>query len=132
MANDFVDESIKIRIFNQRRMGISYKEIAEELNLHTSQVHKIVKVALEELKHYRLDLGKTIIDQELTILDDLLKAKLPDAKTGDDKAIETVLKILQRRTKYLGLDEVERIDLSGNVELGEAILRGFQTSKKTD
>lgn len=125
-------EQIKIRVFNMRRNGASYKKIGEELNMTQAQVHRIFKANLDSLKNYRLDLGKGIIDSELALLDDLIASFLPLAKEGDHKACENVLKTLARRSKYLGLDEAQSVDLSGSVALGEAILAGFREPKKPE
>jgi len=49
---------------------------------------------------------------ELGRLDRLLMAHWPAAVDGDAKATQTVLQIMDRRARYLGLDAPQRIDLT--------------------
>ena len=45
-----------------------------------------------------------MIALELLRLDDMLFGLWPDARRGDNTAVVTVLKIMERRSKLLGLD----------------------------
>ena len=49
---------------------------------------------------------------ELERLDKLQSAAWPDAMLGDMKAIDSVLKIMDRRSKYLGLDAPIKVEAS--------------------
>lgn len=86
-----------------RLAGASWDEIAEALGYqsgptahttvkrHTGQLSKQSAQELMELDLERLDMLQLVVWRR--------------ARQGDDKAIETILKIMNTRAKYLGLDK---------------------------
>jgi hypothetical protein len=54
---------------------------------------------------------------ELERLDAMLEAVWRAALSGDLKAIDAVLKLMDRRSRYLGLDAPQRIDIEAKVRL---------------
>lgn len=88
-----------------RKAGASYQQIAEQCGYNDrSAAHHSVTRALRAMG--RED-AEDVLELELARLDDMTTAVWPVARRGDLKAIDTVLKLQDRRAKYLGLDSSE-------------------------
>lgn len=89
-----------------RNAGLSYQEIAERLGLAgIDTARKII------LRCYERDIVtdvEEIRQRELTKLDALEQAVYAKARNGDEKAIETLLKLMKERRKYVGGLEVPK------------------------
>ncbi|MFF4644978.1 hypothetical protein [Streptomyces sp. NPDC001389] len=92
--------------------GASYTEIAEQLGYSSrGSACSDVRRALE--KHV-IEEGLAVEawrELELARLDLLQKAIWPEATEGNPRAIETALKILDRRAKLLGLDSAIKLEV---------------------
>ncbi|MFB6568378.1 hypothetical protein [Streptomyces noursei] len=92
--------------------GASYSEIAAALGYASrSAAHMDVKRSLE--KHV-IEEGLAIEawrELELARLDTLQQAIWDKAMSGDPRAIEAALKILDRRAKLLGLDSAIKLEV---------------------
>ena len=53
--------------------------------------------------------AEEVLALELARLDEMLIKALESARNGDPQAIDAVLKIMNRRAKYLGMDSPEKI-----------------------
>lgn len=92
--------------------GHSYTEIAEKLGYSSrGSANSDVRRALE--KHV-IEEGLAVEawrELELARLDVLQRAIWPEAMEGSPRAIETALKILDRRAKLLGLDSAIKLEV---------------------
>ncbi|GAA3267772.1 hypothetical protein [Streptomyces lavendulae] len=92
--------------------GSTYTEIADELGYSSrGSACSDVRRALE--KHV-IEEGLAVEawrELELARLDILQKAIWPEAMEGSPRAIETALKILDRRAKLLGLDSAIKLEV---------------------
>lgn len=92
--------------------GATYTQIAEALGYASrSAAHMDVKRSLER---HVVEEGLAIEawrELELARLDTLQQAIWPKAMSGDPRAIEAALKILDRRAKLLGLDSPVRLEV---------------------
>lgn len=93
------------RAHQLRTEGATWWEIAETL--------KITEEAASSLVSDRIRAAAALVDEgskrlilsiELDRLDALQRAVWADATSGDTRAIETALKVMDRRAKLLGLD----------------------------
>lgn len=75
--------------------------------------HKDTARELERLQAEMAEDGTTVLRIELERLDRLMEALWPRAVSGDDAAIDRVLKLMDRRAKYLGLNAPEGLAVSG-------------------
>jgi orotate phosphoribosyltransferase-like protein len=91
-------------ILHLRKSGCTYREIGEQLQISSETarltVQKVIQQYIEEAK----DAQHEIIMLELLRLDDMLYAVYDSARGGELKAVDSVLKIMERRAKLLGLD----------------------------
>lgn len=92
-------------ILQYRVMGATLQQIADKFDLTPGRVHQIIAAAVEALPKQAAEDVKRL---ELERLDAMQFALWPAALKGDIGAITTVLSIMTRRARYLGLDEPEQ------------------------
>ena len=108
-----------LRIFKMRQAGIPGNEIARRFGMSTVAVGTAVKRQLEKLNREALMAYPEVLRMELERLDALQQAIWPltqyrKVKTDDGteiqiepdlKAVQTMLSIIDRRSKLLGMDQ---------------------------
>jgi hypothetical protein len=101
------------RAIEMRLTGMGLQDIADQLGYSdASGAFRAIKRGME--KSVR-EPAEQLLTMELMRLDDLLQAHFPLAKSGDTRSAELVLKVMERRSKYLGMDAPEKIDLTGQM-----------------
>ena len=96
------------RALELRQKGASYRAIAEVLDVSPAQAYDDVQDALSEVTR---EPAETVLEQELDRLDSLFLVSFRQAvKDGNLKAIQASLNIMERRAKYLGLDNMNTGD----------------------
>lgn len=86
-----------------RKAGLTYEQIGQTLGVTTRRAGYIVKDALEALTR---EPAQAVIDLELARLDSMVRGLWADARAGDVQAVDRVVRIMDRRARYLGLDHV--------------------------
>ncbi|MBV5306445.1 MAG: hypothetical protein J0652_07115 [Desulfobulbaceae bacterium] len=109
-----------------RREGNTYARIAELLQEQgitktPRAVEKGIKKAISEITK---ELSEEVIALELDRLDMMLVPALAMAIDGNLGAVDRVLKIMDRRARYLGLDVTPAKDESGPEEI-RMLMAGF-------
>lgn len=106
-------------ILEARKAGMSHDLIAEELGVTRNYVAVILKKELETQRTLA-DQGVEELKQlERERLDEVIKSLWPDVQKGKYKAIELLIKVMERRAKMEGIDAPERqvsIDLTSQLE----------------
>lgn len=112
---DLIDKEREV--ITLRRAGYTFDDIATQVGYATaSGAHAAFQRAL---KRTLIEAGiEELRATELDRLDRLQAAVWGEAMTGNPKAIETALKILDRRAKYLGLDSPIKQEIK--VEVADA------------
>lgn len=109
------------RVLELREGGKNHEQIAEELGLANKSVawklfhSALVAVIKEPAEH--------VLALELRRLDALLAGCWEKAKAGDPAAIDRVLRIMDRRSTYLGLDQPKGLKVEMARELGTFLER---------
>lgn len=98
-----------------RKKGWTYQKIAESLGISIQGASDCVKRALERLKTEVRESAEDVRQIELERLDKMLAIAESAAEAGDLSAIDRVLRIQERRAKYLGLDAPARTDIRAEV-----------------
>lgn len=130
--NDADREAVKAECFALRCRGFSYREIAREAKwangdpVHHATVHVLVVEALEELREENAEAAADLRKFELARLDKLLAELWPKSvkKTGhgndnaqpepiDARRADSILRVMERRHKLLGIDAPIRWEGSG-------------------
>lgn len=94
----------EVEILNLRRQGVRPTEIAIKLNLPKSTVHYRIKSALA--RNHKAPAAE-VLQLELDRLDALQEAVWVKAIDGDLQAWDRVMRAMERRAKYLGLDHAD-------------------------
>lgn len=103
-----VQQEVKLR-----KLGFTYREIGEQLGIDHTVVFDDVKRELDKsLKETAEDIN-SIRQMELDRIDSVLPKIMMSARSGDLKAIDTMLKLMDRRSKYLGLDAAQKQEQAG-------------------
>lgn len=119
-----------------RRLGFSYRDIANSLKCSVGTAHNAVKTALESNQVLTTKEADLIRELELERLDRMFVPVYQQAIAGDYKAVEVALRIMERRSKYLGLDhkqgyammerlEIQFIPADGYLDEEEGVYDGF-------
>ena len=115
-----------IRALELRRAGLNYDQIAEQLGY--SQAAGVYNVVKRELERARIETADDVLNLELSRLDRMEAALWPAAARGEVAAIDRLLKIAERRAKYLGLDaptkqQVEVTAYQGGTDIDREVER---------
>ncbi len=92
----------QLQALELRKEGFTYDAIAKKLNYNSYQAASAaIEAALKRVLQRPAEEVRKI---ELERLDMMLRALLPKIRIADWQAINTALRIMDRRAKYLGLD----------------------------
>jgi hypothetical protein len=85
-----------------RKAGVSFVQIAERLGYadHSGAYRAVTAALKKTLK----EPAEAVREMELARLDAMILGVWPRARSGDDAAIRSMLRIMERRAAYLGLD----------------------------
>jgi hypothetical protein len=87
-----------------RQSGMSYREIGRALNVSHVQAWNDVMSCIDELKKQCAEEAAKVKAIEIERLDTALKAIWPAVLEGDLGAIDRLIRIQDRRSRYEGLD----------------------------
>lgn len=102
-----------------RLAGATYVQIARELGYasHTSAMRAVDQGMATRIS----ESAEQVRTQELARLDALLLGLWPAARKGDTAAVDRVLRVMERRAHYLGLDASRSGLLSGTSSEGSPV-----------
>ena len=95
------------RAFELRKQGWSYREIAKELGTSHQTIAKDLKKIFDAYLEQSLEMRAYEVSLEQARLDDMWQSVYADFRTGNVKAADQLIKIMERRAKLLGLDTVQ-------------------------
>lgn len=110
-----------------RKQGFTFREIAAHLDCSVNAAHKMVKKAVANINDRLDESAAEVKTIELERLDRILVRLWRQAVPSDVnqppnlKAVEQVLKIMDRRAKYLGLDAAQKHEVISLDAIDEAI-----------
>jgi hypothetical protein len=107
-----------------RLAGYSHRDIAAQLGVAPSSAYKRVRHALDELNKTNLESAEQLRALELLRLDELLSSLWDTAIAGDLRAVDRVLKVMERRAKLLGLDAPVKVETDGAIHIKVIDLTG--------
>jgi hypothetical protein len=111
LANQLASHDRKLQALELRKAGATYQAIADQLGYRSvSGAHKAVTAALKATLREPAD---QLRELELTRLDAMLLPLWRRVQSGDEKAVDRALRIMERRARLLGLDAPSRGELSG-------------------
>lgn len=98
-----------------RRNGATYRQIAKALGISVEVAFADVQAELNALRTLTAEDAEAVRELELRRLDDYVYALSRRTAQGDPQAIATMLRVQERRAKYLGLDAPDRQELLGDM-----------------
>lgn len=116
-----------------RKTGMTYREIAEQVGYKNR--HICCRNVRAELRRIPKEEAAELRQLEMERLDALTEAVWKIAMDGDLKAVETALKLMERRSRMLGLDSPHKISHGaeeGISMIGELMfaIRGAETEEE--
>jgi hypothetical protein len=112
-----------------RQAGLTYRQIGARVGMTESGARKAVIRALNDLLREK---AAEVIEVELARLDRLQVNVWPRAVAGDVRATDTLLRIMDRRAKYLGLNNPKVTDAAAdNLTLLAALSQQLDGSPDT-
>jgi len=103
----------RVRSFDLRKAGASYRAIGRALGISECQAHRDVHVTLDALANEERESAQHIRELELERLDSMLRALWPAVTRGDTSSISTALRVAERRARLLGLDAPVKQEVTG-------------------
>lgn len=92
-----------------RRAGLSYRDIADQLNVSIGRAHGLVSEAITQLIEAVQETADHVRAIELERIDRMIMGLHSSATSGNPAAVAAMLKCMERRAKYLGLDAPTKI-----------------------
>lgn len=93
------------RALELRKAGATFEQIAQQIGY--ADRHTARDAVMRGLQDLTRDNAEEVLELELSRLDALLVGLWGPARRGDTQAVQTILKVMERRSKYLGLDDYE-------------------------
>lgn len=106
-----------------RGAKVTFEEIANRLGYSSAQhAHRDVMKAIVDLVETP---AKDVVAEELASLDRVQQTLWPMVRRGDLSAVDRLLKVMERRARYLGLDQPDRIQAEitvSDIDVAQEIL----------
>lgn len=91
-----------------RAQGLKYEQIGRQMRITAQTAHTLVRRGLEDRRAQLAEAADHVRDIELTRLDSMWKflaKRLEDPKNANpERTADSMLRVMERRAKYLGLD----------------------------
>jgi hypothetical protein len=105
----------RVEALQLRLAGQTYAQLGQQLGCSPQRAHVIIKAEMDQLKQDRQELAEEMLQLELDRLDHLLAGLWAEATGGNCKAVEAVLKVIDRQIRLLGLDAPTRTEAAVSV-----------------
>ena len=103
----------QFEVLELRRLGATYEAIGAELGVSMQRAWKIAQDAFAERLQTISESAEYAIAFEVMRLDAMLFSLRAKLQRGNCRAIETALRIADRRSKLLGLDAATKTEVTG-------------------
>ena len=117
-ASDEAGHAIKqTQALHLRAHGHTYRSIAKTLGCSVALAYKLVDEAIAEERAACRSAKANLVEMEINRCDMYLTSIAKKVQAGDVRAIDTAIRIADRRSKLLGLDSPEKrqIEHSGEI-----------------
>ena len=93
-----------------RKAGATYQQIGAQMGVSEVTAYRVIRRAVERLNKLVGDEATGMRRLELERLDQIMLSIWPHVKRGNLQAIDRALKCMERRSRYLGLDQPVKIE----------------------
>lgn len=97
-----------------RLAGIQFKDIGKQLGCSRQRAAQLVEGEMENIIAQNAELAAQVRDMELVRLDTIQSGIWSQATSGNHGAIDRVLRIMERRSKLLGLDAPQQLQVESH------------------
>jgi len=97
------------KILKLRLQGHAFGWIGREVGVSKSRAHKVVKDWMDQAAAEAAALGDKIRHLELARLEQMQAGLWEKATTGNARAVDSMLRLMERRAKLMGLDAPTKI-----------------------
>ncbi|MCK5747258.1 MAG: hypothetical protein KAH44_13635 [Oricola sp.] len=117
-----------VKALELRKQGMSYRKIADALGYKdVSSAYRSIMSAIEEI---RREPAEACLKLELERLDSLLAGLWSEATKGDSRKVDSALRVAERRSRLLGLDQKIAVALGDDGEIDMLRLISMPTGLK--
>lgn len=106
---------LTVEMLELRKQGWTYQAIGDQYGITAPSAYQRVKKALHDLV---VEPAEEVRQIELGKLDRAEKAISAKVEAGDTRAIDSMLRIMERRARYMGLDAPVKVE--ADVVIAEA------------
>lgn len=100
----------RVKSFELRKQGFTYREIAKHLGISPSRAQQDVSEELKRLAQETREGAEELRQMESERLDIAMKAIAAQVRRGEIKAVLAWIKISERRSKLYGLDAAPKMN----------------------
>jgi hypothetical protein len=104
----------ELQAFELRKAGATYLQIGKQLGISKQKAYDGVKRVLLETIKITTEEAVAVRALEIDRLDAMFLGLWPRARSGNEQAVAVALKIMERRSRLLGLDAPEKSEITGN------------------
>jgi hypothetical protein len=113
-----------------RAHGHNFRSIAKVLGVSLSTAHSLVKDAFAAEREVITEAKADLIEMEVLRCDTYLQAIAKKVQAGDIRAVDTALKVAERRAKLLGLDAAMRVEFEEVPPVAKVLINVVDAGKK--
>lgn len=99
---------LRRRAWELRLAGLTQQQIGAKLGVSQSIVSRMLARARQDATEAAQSIAATATTEQVARLDRMLTALWEKVRNGNERAVETVLRIEERRARLLGLDAAVR------------------------
>jgi hypothetical protein len=102
-----------------RKAGGSYREIARQLSVDVHTAHADVGAELTAIRETTVERAEELRALELQRFDEMTSGLWPQIRAGSPPAVSAAIRVSERRSRLLGLDEpvVTKSELTGSLSV---------------
>lgn len=104
----------RLRVFDMRLLGATLRQIGDKLGVSHETVRTDLRKALDELTELEREKADNLRTLDLARIDTAIRALAPKVMEGDLQTVDRWLKLLERRSKLLGLDAPQQLEVASN------------------
>jgi hypothetical protein len=109
---EIMQVNLHAQVLKLRHDGYTVQEVAARVGISPIRAHVVIDDAIKELQDDTTKHAAAIREIELLRLETATKAVMPNVEEGNLGAINTLIKIQDRRAKYIGIDSPSKTNIA--------------------
>lgn len=104
----------RMNALEMRKSGSTYEKIGDALGISSQAAYQHVVKALQAIREKTNEAADEVRTLEITRIDTMIGVLWPRVLKGDYLAMDRVIKLMERRSKMLGLDAPTKSDITSD------------------